>query len=205
MIRILLLSWDRFSLYLPIVLMGLLALGTYWLVQSTPAPRVPVVASAARHEPDYFMKRFSVRAFAEAGQLKSEVHGAAARHYPDTDVLEIDMVRIRAFDQQGRLTTATANRAVTKGDGSEVQLFGRALIVRDAQPGRAGVRTPRVEFRGEYLHAFLDDDRVTSNQPVELRRGQDVFQADSLEFDNTLRVLVMRGRVRGALSPVQGK
>ena len=29
MIRLLLATWDRLSLYLPIVLMGLLALGTY--------------------------------------------------------------------------------------------------------------------------------------------------------------------------------
>jgi hypothetical protein len=30
--------WDRFLLYFPLVSMGLLALGTYWLVRSTPVP-----------------------------------------------------------------------------------------------------------------------------------------------------------------------
>ena len=29
---------DRLSLYLPIVLMGLLALGSWWLVRSAPRP-----------------------------------------------------------------------------------------------------------------------------------------------------------------------
>ena len=126
MIRLLLQGWDRFSLYLPIVLMGLLSLGTYWLVQSTPVPGLPAPEQAARHEPDYFMKNFSVRTFQETGRLKSEVFGAAARHYPDTDTLEIDAVRIRSFDAQGRLTTSTASRAITDGGGSEVQLFGKA-------------------------------------------------------------------------------
>ena len=32
---------DRLSLYLPIVLMGLLALGSWWLVRSAPAPWRP--------------------------------------------------------------------------------------------------------------------------------------------------------------------
>lgn len=205
MIRFLLGLWDRLSLYLPIVLMGLVALGTYWLVQSTPVNRVVGPVAAVRHEPDYFMKRFSVRTFAEGGRLKSEVFGAAARHYPDTDTLEIDTVRIRAFDEQGLLTTATANRALTNSDGSEVQLFGRAQIVRDAQVNKAGQTTPRIEFRGEFLHAFLNTDRVVSNRPVELRRGRDVFLAETMDYDNKQQTMLMQGRVRGTLVPPPGK
>ena len=201
----LLLLWDRLSLYLPIGLMGLVALGTYWLVQRTPVNRVPTAATVARHEPDYFMKGFSVRTFAEAGRLKSEVFGAAARHYPDTDTVEIDAVRIRAFDDQGHLTTATANRALTNHDGSEVQLFGKAVIVREAQANKLGQATPRIEFRGEFLHAFLNTDRVVSNRPVELRRGSDVFRAESMDYDNQRQTMVMQGRVKGTLVPAAGK
>ena len=197
--------WDRLSLYLPIGLMGVLALGTYWLVQSTPASRLPKGETVLRHEADYAMTGFSVRTFVEAGRLKSEVFGAAARHFPDTDTLEIDAVRIRTFDDQGRLTTATANRAVTNSDGSEVQLFGSARIVRDAQRNVGGQTVPRVEFRGDSLHAFLKTDRVVSNRPVELRRGADVFQAQTMDYDHERRAMVMQGRVRGTLVPLSGK
>jgi hypothetical protein len=31
-------GWEKFSLYLPVILMGLLALGTWWLVRNAPAP-----------------------------------------------------------------------------------------------------------------------------------------------------------------------
>ena len=203
MIRLLLAAWDRLSLYLPIVLMGVLALGTYWLVQSTPTAKQPVVAGPPRHEPDYFMKNFSVRTFLDSGRLKSEVFGASARHFPDTDLLEIDTVRFRAFDELGRLTTATAARAVSNGDGSEVQLFGRAVVLREEQPVKGARVAPRLEFRGEYLHAFLDKEKLTSNQPVELRRGNDVFVADTMDFDNVSRVMVMQGRVKGVLTPVR--
>jgi lipopolysaccharide export system protein LptC len=205
MISIFLGLWDRLSLYLPIGLMGLVALGTYWLVQSTPVNRVTSVAVAARHEPDYFMKHFSVRTFAEAGRLKSEVFGVAARHFPDTDTLEIDSVRIRAFDDQGLLTTATANLALTNGDGSEVQLFGKAQIVREAQVNKVGQTTPRIEFRGEFLHAYLKTDRVVSNRPVELRRGLDVFLAETMDYDKERQTMLMQGRVRGTLVPIAGK
>lgn len=205
MTRVLWFAWDRLSLYLPVVLMGFLALGTYWLVQSTPTPGQAAASRAVRHEPDYFMKNFAVRTFVEGGKLKSEVFGVAGRHYPDSDTTEIDLVRIRAFDEEGRLTTATANRALTNGDASEVQLFGKALVVREATVDKAGNALPKMEFRGEYLHAFIDAERLESNQPVELRRGQDLFVGDSMDFDNVHQVLNLRGRVRGKLVPVVNK
>ena len=202
-IRILLTVWDRLSIYLPIAVMALMALGTYWLVQNTPKPVATPVEQSSRSDPDYYMKDFSVTTFVEAGRLKSEVFGTAARHYPDTDTLEIDRVRIRSFDEQGRLTTATANRGLTNGDATIVELFGNALLIRAAQPGHNGTVQPRIEFRGEYLHSNTETERVKSNKPVELRRGNDVFVGDTMDYDNLGRVMVMQGRVKGQIVPVK--
>jgi lipopolysaccharide export system protein LptC len=201
--RLLLTIWDRLSIYLPIAVMGLMALGTYWLVQNSPKPDAPVVERPVREDPDYFMKDFSVTTFVESGRLKSEVFGVAARHYPDTDMLEIDRIRIRSFDEQGRLTTATANRALTNDDASVVELFGNALLVRESQPDKAGNTVPRLEFRGEYLHANTDTERVKSNKPVQLRRGNDVFVGDTMDYDNVNQIMVMQGRVKGLINPKQ--
>lgn len=194
-------AWERLSLYLPVILMAVLALGTYWLVRSTPLLLAPAPEAAARHEPDYFMRKFSVKSFDDSGRLTSEVTGLDARHFPDTDTLEIDQVRIRSFDQDGRLTTATAKRAVTNADASEVQLFGAARVVREPVLDKAGQMQPRMEFRGEFLHAFMESERVKSHLPVELTRGNDRFTADSMDFDNRNRVMLLQGRVKGTLVP----
>ena len=58
-------------------------------------------------------------------------------------------------------------------------------------------------FKGEYLHAFIDTERVTSNQPVELTRGQDRFTANSMDYDNKERIMLLTGRVRGQLVPAK--
>lgn len=179
--------------------MGVLALGTYWLVRSTPVFSPPEAPRAPTHDPDYFMKQFTVKTFDSAGRLKSEVSGAQARHFPDTDTLEIDNARIRSFDTLGRLTTATANRALTNADGSEVQLIGNALVVREAVTGQKAV--PRMEFKGEFLHAFMKTEQIRSDQPVVLSRGSDRFVADSMEYDNIKQVIDLRGRVKGTLTP----
>ena len=201
MSKLLLRAWERLSLYLPVMLMALLALGTYWLVRSTPPLAAPGPPEAPKHESDYFMHNFSVKTFDGAGRLKSEVFGTDARHYPDTDTLEIDVVRIRSFNEEGRLTTATASRALTNGDATEVQLIGNARVVRESVLDKAGQTLPRLEFRSEFLHAFMDTERLKSNKPVELMRGRDRFTADTLDFDNLDRVMELKGRVKGTLLP----
>lgn len=194
--------WDRLSIYLPVLLMGLLALGTWWLVRNAPQTQEPRPASTPRHEPDYVMQGFSIKSFDASGRLQSEVQGAVARHYPDTDTLEIDEVRLRSLAADGRIVHAEADRALSNADGSEVQLHGNARVVREA-PAAKGMVQPRMEFRGEFLHAWPQLERVRSDKPVTLTRGKDRFTADSMEYDNLEQVLQLRGRVRGVLVPAR--
>lgn len=197
--------WDSVSIYLPLVMMGALALGTYWLVRNTPIFGPPEAAKEAKHESDYFMRNFTVKNFDDHGQLRSEVMGTEGRHYPDTDTLDIDQGRILSVNREGRLTTSTANRVLSNADGSEVQLIGSALVVRESIKDALGQDTPRMEFRGEFLHAFLNDERVKSHKPVLLTRGNDHFTGDTLVYDNITGVADLKGRVKGVLTPTAGR
>lgn len=194
-------AWDRVSLYLPVILMGLLALGTYWLARNTPTFAPAAAQRAPVHEPDYFLRGFSVKAFDPAGRMKSEIRGVEARHYPDTDTMEVDEPRIRSVNARGALIVATAKKAISNGDASQVQLIGNAVVTREAP---ADNPAPRLEIRGDFLHVFVEEERVRSHQPVVLKRGNDVFEGDSLAFDNLERVLELKGRVRGTLQPNRG-
>ena len=194
-------TWDRFVLYLPLLMMGGLALATYWLVHSAPVVSAPTAQAPLTHDPDYFMNGFSVRTFDADGRVRSEVLGEKARHDPDTQWLEIDAIRIKSYDDKGRLTTATATRGLTNEDTSEVQLLGNAVVVREASASEGGNLLPRMEYQGEFLHAFMTTERVTSHKPVVLIRGKDRLSADTLDYDNVEQVIQMRGRVRSTLNP----
>jgi lipopolysaccharide export system protein LptC len=192
-------GWDRIAIYLPVLLMGMLALGTYWLASNTPAfIGGPDAQRPPTHDPDYFLREFSVKTFEPSGRLKSEVFGTEARHYPDTDTLEIDQPRMRAYDEKGALTVATAQRAISNGDGSELQLLGNAIVVREPP---ADGSAQRMEIRSEFLHVFVNTEKVKTHKPVTLIRGGDQFEAESLDYDNLDRVLGLQGRVRGRIVP----
>jgi lipopolysaccharide export system protein LptC len=198
---------DRLAVYLPLLLMGLMAMSTYWLVRNTPSVGEAEQDAPLRHEPDYFMRDFSVKVFAEDGRLKSEMVGTEGRHYPDTETLEVDQPRIRVLGAQGHVTTAVATRGLINADGSQAQLFGKAVVVREASTNAQGVVIPRSELHSDFLHFFADTEQVRSHLPVLLLRGAgDRFTSqEGINYDNLDRVMQLTGRVRGTLLPPKEK
>ena len=183
------------STYLPMLMMGLLALGTWWLVKSTPLAEGAATPAPPRHEPDYTMNDFMVQRFAANGAMRVQIEGDVMRHYPDTDTLEIDNARIRAIAPDGRVTLASARRALANADASEVQLSGGANVLREANG-----TDEAIEFRGEFLHALQNSERVRSHLPVTVLRGTTEVNADAMEYDNLARVLQLKGRIRAVFS-----
>jgi lipopolysaccharide export system protein LptC len=199
--------WDRLAVYLPLLLMAVMAMSTYWLVRNTPVMNEQELEDVPRHVPDYFMRDFSVKVFGDDGKLKSEMIGIEGRHYPDTDTLEIDQPRIRILGAEGRVTTAVAARGLINADGSEAQLFDKAVVVRGASVNAQGVALPRSEMQSDFLHLFANTEQVRSHLPVVLVRGSgDRFTAeDGMDYDNLERVMQLNGRVRGVLQPPKDK
>lgn len=193
--------WDQASIYLPVLLMGLLALASYWLLRATPEALAPAVERPVTQEPDYFMRRFSVKVFDASGRLTNEVFGAEARHRPDTDQVEIDQARIRSLQPNGQLTTATALKVTTNGQQTEFVLQGDAVVVREGGRTANGGAAPRMEFRGQQLRIFTEPQRLLSDQPVTLLRGKDRLNADTLDYRGDEGVAQFSGRVRAQLTP----
>jgi lipopolysaccharide export system protein LptC len=175
--------------------------GTYWLVRNTPAAYEAEAARPVSHEVDYFMRKATVKTFDEDGRLKTEIFGTEARHFADTETLEIDQARMRSTGPDGRLTTATANQALSNDAGTEVQLIGNAVVVREPIQNPDGSWLPRLEFTGEFLHVFMNEERVKSHLPVVLKRGADEFSGDTFAYDNLDQVADLKGRVKGVLVP----
>ena len=190
---------ELFATYLPVLLMLLLALGTWWLVKSTPPAEAPPAKGPPREEPDYTMQDFSVERFDKNGRLKLRMLGEQLRHYAASDFIEVDQARVRMVGDDGRVTLARARRAVANGDGSEVQLIG------DAQVDSTGPRGEPIEFRGEFLHVFVNTERLRSHLPVVVRRDGSEFRAAAMEYDHLSGQLQLQGRMRAVLLPQQGR
>ena len=186
---------DAMSSYLPLLLMTLLALATWWLVKNSPQPAAAVDARPVSSEPDYTMTQFALERFATDGRLKVRIEGQRLRHFPATDRIEIDNAQIRAYAPDGRVTLATARRALGNGDGSEVQLLGGAEVTAVDASG-----SPLV-MRGEFLHVFLLTERVKSHLPVFVQQTGAELRASGLDYDSAARRLDLKGPLRVVLAP----
>lgn len=186
---------ETLGAYLPLLMMALVAAGTWWLVTNTPQPPGPAGDVPLRQTPDYTMAGFSVTRFGADGAIELRLDGDELRHYPATDRMEVDGVQLHAVGRDGRVSDATAQRAVALSDGSEVELIGGAHVV-SRRPGE-----PALEVRSEQLKALVRLERLVSDRPVRVTRGSSTMQAGGLDYDHANGILRLNGPVRMVLPP----
>lgn len=187
---------DALSVYLPLIVLALLASGSWWLVRSVPTLSGPAANKAVRQDPDYRLSDFSVKSFNEKGQLTRELTGKTAQHFPATQELRIEEIRVFAQYESGGGMSARAQHGIASDDGTQLTLAGQAQAIQHPQAGR-----PQIELRGERLLVLPDEDRVVSDAPVQITRGRDVFTANTMDFSSNTGQYALQGRVRGTLLP----
>lgn len=185
---------EVLSSYLPLLVMAVLVLATWWLVKNSLRPPAAAEERVVSAEPDYTMSGFALERFDATGRLKLRIEGAQLRHFPVTDRIEIEDAVIRAIAPDGRVTLARARRALGSGDGSEVQLLGGAEVTSEGVGGQALV------MRSEFLHAFLVIERVSSHLPVQVQLGATELRAGGLDYDHATRRLELGGPVRAEMA-----
>ncbi|OWQ88529.1 LPS export ABC transporter periplasmic protein LptC [Roseateles aquatilis] len=188
--------------YVPLLLMAMLAAFTWWLIKNTPQLEAPRERAAPRHEPDYRMNGFELERFSSDGRLEGRVLGTEMRHYPDNDTLEIDVPQLRAYGKQGELLVADAQRGLSNGDGSEVQLLGDVKVKR--YPGGDPNGRPDLELYGEFLHAFVPQQKIRSHLPARVIGMGGEMQVRSFEYDQLTGQLHFSGGGRATFSARPG-
>lgn len=193
---------ERAQGLLPIVLLGALALVTYWLVQNSPILGDAGSERPVSAKPDAYFHHFRIVGFDQQGQWLMQISGDRAQHRVHQDTYEIEQPRmLKRSHADAAPMRLSAERALASEEGRRMELFGQALIEQEADADARGQKKAVQELRSEYL---LIDDRkqtVETQQPVTLVRGSDVFKADRMVASQQENRLQMDGRVRGTLMP----
>ncbi len=190
--------------YLPLLMMAALASGTWWLVKNTPLLEGATAPAAPRHEPDYRMHNFEIQRIGADGRLRVQVSGDELRHYPDTDTVEIDQARVRAVAPDGSLAIAEARRALSNGDGSDMQLIGDVRL-RRLPPGAGEGATPQLDVRGEFVQALANSEVLRSHLPVTIREGGTTLNVQNFEYRHLTGQLGFTGKAQGLIATKPSK
>jgi lipopolysaccharide export system protein LptC len=183
--------------FLPMGLLAILLWGSVWLVRNAPKAVSGAVVAETSHEPDYFAKNFTLKTYSLQGDLKSFLQGTSSLHFPDTLTNLIEQPVVHSISRSGRLTTAVAKRSLSNEDGSEIQLFGQAVVHKQG----VGTQDPAMTLRSEFIHFFANTNSLVTYAPVKIERGDNRFQAKGLKADNLSQRFLLQGQVKVLLVP----
>ena len=188
-------------LYLPVLLMGVLAFLTYGLLRNAPQPEAPMPELAPRHVPDYTMGRVVLQQFQADGRPRARLQALEVRHYPDTQTLRFEQPVLLWHTPQGDKTSAKAVQGESNADGSEVTLWGDVRIERTAAPQGKTPAGPGLVVQTQTLFLDARRERMRTDQPVQLQRGNDRMEGQRLQYDHVPQQMDLSGKVRMSITP----
>jgi|DEB19_MinimDraft_3_1074340.scaffolds.fasta_scaffold33897_1 lipopolysaccharide export system protein LptC len=182
---------EGLAIYLPLLLMAVLAIFTGWLVKSSPRPAPQAAEAAVRAGPDYAMTGFRVQRHGADGRIQLVLEGDRLRHFAQTRSVEVEGARVQAFTPSGAHTQATALRATANDEATEVTLSGGVQLRGKLSDGRD------LEIDSEFLSWSTESDRLRTHLPVRVKVGHQELQAAALDYDRAHQRLQLKGPLRG--------
>jgi lipopolysaccharide export system protein LptC len=180
---------------MPLAAVIVLAALTFWLLQSNLSQPTTPPAGPKRHTPDYFADNLSITMLDQAGRTQYRINAQNMVHYEDTADTDVQMPAIRAFMPGRPQVTSTARRGVINADGSVIDLYDTARVVRDPGDSDPGMRADSEHFR-----VLVNEDIVQTEKPVKLMRGLSVMTANGMTYNNVTREMHLAGQVRGIIA-----
>lgn len=153
------------------------------------------------HEPDYIIQHGTLSALNEQGNTKYRILGNKVTHYDDDASIDIDLPRMRLFQESKPPVTVKSNTGHLDGDLTILELFDNASIFRPAQAATTTEpATLRMLASSSYFKVFINDDIIETNRPITLEQGMSTMHStDGGTFDNIQQSMTLSGQVKGRI------
>ena len=189
---------ERGTLILSVVLIGGLAVGSYWLAQQ--ARLSDTVPRPVGHDVDYTASGITLTRMDERGLAQYVVDATHLVHYADDDSGELTQPRMVGAKADRPEMRVRADRGKTTGDAEEIRLYGNVLLRRQPWKG-----AQELVAKGPYMLAYPDREVLSTDQPVEVTQGGSRVNANAMQYDNGRRLLQLDGgpggRIRTVIAP----
>jgi len=186
---------------MPLILMGVLTLVTFWLVQKNTPPEKSAVERVRLHEPDYTITDGALSALNELGLTKYRILGNKVIHYDDDASIDILAPRMRLFQPDKPPVTVKSDTGHLDGDLTILDLIDNASIFRPAQAATATQAvTLRMLASSTYFKVLINDDIIETNRPITLEQGMSTMHSnEGGKFNNIEQSMMLLGQVKGRI------
>lgn len=182
--------------WLLLALGGVLAAGSFWLLELSNRSPGNTATQSQRTEPDYFAENFTYSKLDASGRVEYVIEGRKLTHYPVDKNSVIDKPVVRNFSPNRPPTTLQAERATVNGDRTEVRLMENVILERAQVRGDQALTVT-----SEYMLVLPEKDIVTSDQRVDIRSGGIQLSGTGMLANNATRQLTLEKSVSGIYPP----
>lgn len=188
-------TYDRITTALPLILVAMLAIFTFWLDRlAQPVPKG--VNGTSRHDPDYMVEGLTAMRMNESGATAYTLSAKKMVHFPDDDTTLLTTPRLMSLEPGKAPITITARQALVSSNGENVYFEDDVHVTRAA----FGDST-EMQMKTSYLHVIPDDRIAQTDQPVVLTDAATTVTASGLQLNSETRMLKLQGRVHGTYDP----
>lgn len=180
---------DRFSMWLPLAMLAMLGLLTFWIDQS-------VKETGGRNgvnldEPDSIVEKFLAVSTDMQGVPRYRLAADKLSHYSIDKLTLLDNPRLTHFhDKQGEMQISSSRANVTP-DGSRVVFTGQVNLLR-----LGGVGGKNLSMQTTSLEVLTEKNEAFTTQPVVIQQPGMQITASGLHLFADTRVLKLKGRVK---------
>jgi len=179
----------RGSLWLPLVILLLLAALSYWIERSVQLSDNG--SGAERTDPEGIMENFDALSTDAAGRPHYRLTARQLKHYSGSKRTELESPRLVQFDAKTGEVSVVAQQATVSPDGDEVDLRGDVHVLRAARAGQSALSLVTAR-----LLVFPKRDLLRSPGPVQISDANLNVRARAMEFNSKQRIIKLTGRVQ---------
>jgi lipopolysaccharide export system protein LptC len=183
--------YVRPTILLPLVLLAILAMLTFWIDYTVQAPE-PKIDGSSRHDPDYILNNFVTSRTDENGDLRYRLTAEEMRHYPDDDTTELEKPHFERYQIDKPFTTIEGLKGQVSSDGEKIEFIDDVKVVRQAFNGKGQmvVLTDRLEL-------FPNQEMASTDRPVVItQEPKTVIHATGMIYDKKNNTVQLSKRVK---------
>lgn len=183
--------YGRNAMILPIIVVTILALISFWIESKVKGPLHKSKASL-RHDPDYYLENFVTTKTDVQGNLKSMLAATSMHHYPDNDSTFLTRPRFSQFTNNKLYTQIEGQKGQISSNGEVVEFTNRVIVYRPAIADR-----PDMRLSTDYLKIFSKQEIASTNSPVVITQGpKTVIRGTGMIYDKKQQTVTLLKKVK---------
>jgi lipopolysaccharide export system protein LptC len=187
---------GRFGLITLLLVGGLLAMGSLWLLEVVRRAGVESARSVKRTAPDYYVDNFNYVRMSENGEAQYNISGKRMVHDPVTDTHLIDQPVVHSLATERPPMNASADRARVDSNSDKVYLYDHVQMDRPATP-----KADYFHLDTDYMLMLVDEEIMQTDRPVHMVLGKSVLNGTGMKYNNASGTLRLDSRVHAILPP----